>query len=640
MKYNQYVSLIQELEQSAAASKGWYEFRVFLLIALGYGYFVGLILLLIAPIAVVGLGVWFAPGQVWSVVLQLAKLWWILVPGLGLYFGFLGSAVRAITAKAPFPEGTELKPSDAPKLFSFVRETCKELKARKPKKILVDDSFNAAVVTMPRFGIFGRKVVILLGLPLMKSLSPKQFEAVLAHEIGHISGKHGSFAKWAYQMREAWGRLIDAEETTGHKFSTLYKKFVEWFFPFFTAYSFVLMREHEKEADREAARLIGSKELGEALILLETKARSLNEDYWVSIHKENIANAVPTKQIFSRMLAFLADPDPAASNRSFENAVAVKTDFSDTHPSLADRLRLIGYWTDGELPNLPEPPKTEAAIEFLGSEIERLTAQFNEAWDQQAAEKWNDRHEHFRESQKRVDALEEKRGLADLTFGELREMAQLNMENGGIAAAMPVIEEAANKFPDEALAWFDLGGGRLAMDDETGLAYLEKATGLDAKLKYEAYQAAFTFLKSKGRNDEAAKYISLLEEQEELYEKAEAERKTASPSDQFGVHDLSIEFIDSIPRKLAGLDEVTAIFAANKIVTYFPDVPFRVLFIELRGKQKGDSDAKNILDIITDRLNNGEVNWFTILDANWGIAGKAITEIPGARVYAGISEND
>lgn len=101
---------------------------------------------------------------------------------------------------------------------------------------------------MPKLGIFGRKVILLLGLPMMKALSPEQLKAVLAHEIGHISGKHGLFTKWAYQMREAWGRLIESQELAGHKFSFLYKKFVEWYFPYFTAYSFVLMREHEREA--------------------------------------------------------------------------------------------------------------------------------------------------------------------------------------------------------------------------------------------------------------------------------------------------------------------------------------------------------------------------------------------------------
>ncbi|KXK01512.1 MAG: peptidase M48, Ste24p [Acidobacteria bacterium OLB17] len=357
MKFDQYISLIRGLEKSAASNRGWYEIRVMLLTMLGYGYFFGLILLMFAPIAIVAIGFWYAPATTWDQILLLTRLWWLIVPGLTMYFGFLGTAVLAITAKVPDPEGTEIQRSEAPKLFEFVNTACKELKAKKPKKILIDDSFNAAVVTMPKLGIFGRKVILLLGLPMMKALSPEQLKAVLAHEIGHISGKHGLFTKWAYQMREAWGRLIESQELAGHKFSFLYKKFVEWYFPYFTAYSFVLMREHEREADREAVNLVGKTALGEALILVETKERSLAEEFWAAVREENITNDKPTLQIFSRMIAALSVEDPDRSRPSLEKALAVPTDLEDTHPSLADRLRAIGYWTDGELPPTPRQVK-------------------------------------------------------------------------------------------------------------------------------------------------------------------------------------------------------------------------------------------------------------------------------------------
>ena len=203
--------------------------------------FLALILLVLIPIGGIVLLIWTAPEQMTKILLYTIKIWWVLIPGLAL-LGFIGSAIKAITAKVPDPEGTELSRSEASELFELVERTCKELRAKKPAKILVVDELNAAVVTMPRFGIFGQKVLLLVGLPLMKALSPDQFKAVLAHEVGHISGKHGSFAKWAYQMREAWGRLIDSQEANSHKFASLYKNFVDWFFPYYTAYSFVLMQ--------------------------------------------------------------------------------------------------------------------------------------------------------------------------------------------------------------------------------------------------------------------------------------------------------------------------------------------------------------------------------------------------------------
>lgn len=635
MKFDQYFSLVQSLEISAAKNRGFYQFKVFLLTILGYVYFVGLILMMFVPvIAVAGL-LWLSPEAVGRLLLVTAKIWWVLIPGLGLYFGFIGSAVKSITAKVPDPDGIELTKADAAELFDFVSKTCSALRSKKPVKILVTDNFNAGVVTMPRFGIFGRKVMLLIGLPLMKALSPEQFKAVLAHEIGHISGKHGAFAKWAYQMREAWGRLIDSQAETKHRFSSLYQGFVDWFFPYFTAYSFVLMREHEKDADKEAAQLVGKQALGEALILIETKALSLDEEFWRDIHKENLVSEKPSERIFTRMVESLAFVNPDRGVSSLSKVLAVPTDFNDSHPALADRLRLIGYWTFGELPEIPPTFEMDGATYFLGAATERFAAKFDSDWDEQAKKTWKTRHEHFQESDKRVRELEEKRG--ELTLEELRELSQRLTEKDGLLAASAVIEEAADRFPDEAVGWYNLGLLRLAQDDETGLAHLEKSAKMDNGFKIDANQLAFDYLRGKGRIDEARKYARDIDEQTEIIQKAQKERANIFPEDKFEIHDLPKEFLDSIPPKLAGLDEVIALYAVRKVVQYMPEFPYHVLFIDFvkkgRLKNRDAADPSTILSIVRDRLNSGEFQMFALLHGQWAGTKYYLDKIPGARIY-------
>jgi Zn-dependent protease with chaperone function len=633
MNYEQYTALIQELEKSAASNRRFYEFKIFLLTALGYGYFIGLILLLFIPIPLVGLLLWNSPEQVWRLLLFGAKLWWALIPGLAIYFGFIGAAVKAITAKVPDPEGTELTRSQAPKLFEFVDRTCAELKAKKPSKVLVTDSFNAAVATMPRFGIFGQKVFLLLGLPLMRALSPEQFEAVLAHEIGHISGKHGSFAKWAYQMREAWGRLIESQDETDHKLSSLYKKFVDWFFPYFSAYSFVMMREHEKDADREASKIVGSRPLGEALILLETKGRKLEDDFWREVHEENIASDKPTERMFTRMLDSLAFVGEEHAAQTLSKAVAIPTDYNDSHPALADRLKLMGYWTSGDLPILPGPVENDAATHFLGQETNAFVAEFDTSWDQQARQTWKERHDHFRESNERLSELEKKQASDEISLDDLREMAQRITEKDGIKAAAQVVEQAAEKFPDDGVALYNLGLLRLAQDDESGLSLLERAAELDRTLKYDVSQLSFEFLRGKGRLDEAKKYARDIEDQNVNFERANKERATVNLTDSFEPHDLPDEFLETIPRKLAGMEEIVSLYAAHKVVEHFPESPFRVLFIELRPKRRDDADGKTVFDIVVDRLSTGEFAYFALLDSSWWKVKNQLDQIQGARFY-------
>lgn len=637
MRYERYISLIQKLEKSAAENPGWYQFKVFLLMVLGYGYFGFLIVLLFVPVLAVGGLFLLAPGQIGKLLLYTAKIWWALIPGLGAYFGFIGSALRSVTASVGDPGGVELSASDAPELFDFVKRAAVELKARKPSKILVDDRFNAAVVTIPRFGIFGQKVLLIVGLPLMRSLSPEQFRAVIAHEIGHISGKHGAFAKWAYQMTEAWNRLLESQAAVEHKFAALYQGFIDRFIPYFSAYSFVLMREHERDADRDAVSLTGARPLGEALILMDTKSIYIAEDFWPGMHKENIERETPPERLFTRLVESLASVSADRAAGSLQQALAVPTDLNDTHPALADRLRLIGYWTSGDQPEIPGGAHEDAAAYYLREFVQKITAQYDDEWDEHSRKPWRERYDVFQETQKRLAEIEQKRETEVLSHEEMRELARLLTELEGISAARPVIEEAAEKFPDDAVAWYNLGAVRLEQGDETGLALLEKAAAIDPSFRFDIDQISFSFLRSKGRLEEAKTYANSIDDRAEIFAKAEKERNLLLPGDKFEMHDLPQDLLDSIPPKLVGLDEITALYAVHKKVEHLPEHPFRVLFVGVRKKgrfrNRNDADPSTILKIVRDRINNEEFHAVVVLTGKWAGTRYYLDRIPGARFF-------
>ena len=216
MKYEKYISLIKGLEVSAASNRSLYELKVIALASLGYLYFIGLIVLFAAvPVVLIAIAL-LAPDTILRILLWTVKLWWAALPVLAFYFGFLGAAIKAVFAKAPEPEGRTLERSEAPALFDFIYKTSAALKAPTPKKIFISDEFNAGVITVPRFGLFGTRSYMSLGLPVMSALSAEQFNAVIAHEIGHISGKHGGFGKWGYQVQESWARFLEAQDVEDH----------------------------------------------------------------------------------------------------------------------------------------------------------------------------------------------------------------------------------------------------------------------------------------------------------------------------------------------------------------------------------------------------------------------------------------
>src|SRR5262249_15523118 len=154
-----------------------------------------------------------------------------------------------------------LKRADAEPLFELARTFSRKLKAPKPHTILLTGDFNAGVVQVPRFGLFGwPKNYLLVGMPLMQALSPEQFRGVIAHEFGHLSGKHGHFGSSIYRIRQTWDQLMNTLESRKHWGTAVFSKFLQWYVPYFNAYTFVLVRAQEYEADRSAAAIVGARQ--------------------------------------------------------------------------------------------------------------------------------------------------------------------------------------------------------------------------------------------------------------------------------------------------------------------------------------------------------------------------------------------
>lgn len=595
MKYEKYVSLIKHLENYAAENPKLYQYRVAGLALLGYSYIVGLILLcLLLPLSIL-IALVFLPDVILRLFLLLLKLWWLLLPAVAVFFSFMSGAIHSLTAKVPEPLGNEIERGDAPRLFEFVEKTCGELKAQRPEKILVNDVFNASVVTIPRFGIFGRKVYLNLGLPLMYALSPEQFQAVLTHEIGHISGRHGAFSKWAYQLHETWRRFIESQELQQHKLSTLYEKFVNWFFPYFSAYLFVLMRKHEREADDYTVQLVGAKPLGEALINLEVKGTMLSQNFWQEVFEENTKKTEPPTELFSRMALAFRTQDAKTETQNLTKFVDIKTDYSDTHPSLAERLKAAGYWTKGDLPKLPEPNRENAAEIYLGNLLEKYARQFNREWQEKISKNWKTNFDYLQNAQKRLEELTEKETLS---AEELFEKAGLVAERQGNAAAFPIVRQVLEIQPEHAEANYILGGMLLEKDDESGFEYLNKAMRLDPRWKLAASEVAFNYLRLKGRHEEAKPYIENIEGQQEIIQKAENERRSVNPTDNFEPHQLSVEALEAIVKKISYHEEVETAYLVCKTVRYFPEVPLHVLFLTLKKNLPKGSGAVSAQDVI------------------------------------------
>jgi hypothetical protein len=126
------------------------------------------------------------------------------VKRIGIVGAFLYLVGRPLWIRIEPPTGIEINERQAPELFVTINELRRKLGAPGFDHVLITDELNAAILQLPRLGIFGwPRNYLMIGLPLMKSLTCEQFKAVLAQEFGHLAKDHGIVSHSIYRQPPA-----------------------------------------------------------------------------------------------------------------------------------------------------------------------------------------------------------------------------------------------------------------------------------------------------------------------------------------------------------------------------------------------------------------------------------------------------
>lgn len=558
-------SLVQRLEHEAAANPIAYRRKLGALAFLGYGYIALVVTLLIGGAVVL---VWGA--AVSHTLLLLGKLGWALLVLIYL-------VLRAMWVSLEPPQGRVLSDRECPELFNLVDELRVKGRAPRVDRVVVTADFNAAIVQHPRFGVFGgTRNYLILGLPLMQSLSEAEFRAVVAHEFGHLSGAHGHFGAWIYRLRTGWARLLSALHAHNHWGAALFTWFFNWYAPLFSAYSFVQARQQEYEADRMSVAAVGRDATGSALLRVNTQGEFLGDTFWPNILKHADSEPIPTVSPFSMLGASLKLRDPTATpERSLAKALAQRTGYSDTHPCLSDRLKAIGVE-----PYLPGPVATSAAEALLGSALEGLRRELDDRWRAGVREWWTKRHQYASESRARLASLEHKAESESLTEEEHWDRARFTEEFGSSDAAMTLYGQLLERNPAHVGALWRRGQLLLARDDPQGIEQLSAAARIDPKLEQPACAAVVGFHRRHGREVEAQEYEKRYWELSEQGELARRERARVSSDERFLPHGLDAASIATFARSLEQVGGVKRAWLARKALRFQPERPLYVLGIQ------------------------------------------------------------
>ena len=572
-------ALVTSLERLGREDPEALRRRVRWLVALGYGYVFGCLLLVVGTLVALLVMVVMTRATLWAwkIIIALAALVYVMLKALWIH--------------VPAPEGEVLRKEDAPRFWRRVEEIRRALKAPRADVVLLTRDYNAAVTQVPRFGIFGAETTYLIvGLPLMYALEPRHLDAVLAHEFGHLSGSHPKVGLRVFHVGSTWGKLQAHLGENGNWGRFMFNRFFRWYVPRLNAHAFALCRDDEFAADADAARVTSPRSAGQALAAL--RVRGVRYDrFWSAIRSRLEHESMPPAQSWSAIPQWIADGESLPERATWlAEELRRESLVEDTHPSLRARLSALKVLEAGRAPDaallteLVLPLRTTSADHYLGSLATKRLEAWEKAWLGDVTTQWAAQHEAMRAERARAEELSARESAGPpLTADETWELANALLRLDGADAAMVWLERAVAANSASAEAHFVLARELLARLDPAGVPLMHRAMDLDL----EAVPAGTELLRSYhaaigDRDALAATEIESESRYEHLHEAA-TERSTVSKKDALTRPDLSAADRQQLV-KAASVRGVKALWIARKQTKRVTGKQVLVILIEPSSK--------------------------------------------------------
>lgn len=623
-----FAQTVARLERRSAAHPRLYLAQVALVALLGFA-------LILALVAGAGLGLVALLGLVVAVLVsgggallllfKLGKL--LLLLGVPLWF-LMRQSMAALFTRLPAPQGQPLTRAQAPALWAALDGMRSRLRGPRVHQVLLDDAMNAAVVQRPLLGLIGfPRNHLILGLPLLEAMTPDEALAVVAHEYGHLAGAHGRFGAFIYRLRRSWAGVAGVAQQWQGFFGRLLGRAVGAYAPWFNAYTFVLARANEYQADRSGADLVGARVMADAL-KRSNLAGPQHQAFLGEVFAQVAEQPHPPADLALRWSQLAAGSD-ARAQRWLSDALDHVGDVADTHPTLRQRLAALAQ-LDAAAEAPPPRQGPSAAEAWLGTALPALREQFQRQWHAAVADGWQQRHQEIAQQRSRLATLRaQARRSGDEEFERLR-LTSLLEPAADLRADLAAL---LARQPEHAAAEYLLALAELAHDDADGLARLDRLMARDPEATLPACERAHAWCLAQGQASRAEAYAARWRERATLEQARRAQAERLDPA-----HALAPAALDDGPRQavaavLQRLDRrgIRALYLVRRVLPADPQHGSWVLGLDIAWWQRRLGRQKAIVQRVA------AADWplplFVVpLHGDNARYGRRLRKVPGARL--------
>jgi hypothetical protein len=307
-------------------------------------------------------------------------LWWIT---LSIFFGHISINILNIDFAAM--PGLKIKRKSAGRLFLLLDKIKAEYPQPKIHQIIITEPFELKLVKIPHFGIpiFTHNTLV-IGLPLMLTMSPNQLKCLLTREIIQYSKSRHKFANWFNQLRESWDRyriVLKQRACIGHQvlygFFTLYS-------PIYNAVSVPAHITDELTADRNALDLINSDELLSAFQAKLIAQLYIEKHFWPEISRLNCTIS-PFNRLYRTAKTALSQNN---SEMWLQQQNLFVDNTADNYPSLQQRMENLGSSSI----KLPPDLKQTAAEYYFQNHLAKIIRMSDNNWLEKRCKSYGPAH--------------------------------------------------------------------------------------------------------------------------------------------------------------------------------------------------------------------------------------------------------
>jgi hypothetical protein len=305
---------------------------------------------------------------------------WILFSAL-LFLLLLSIAISMTLIRLKFtpPHGPELRRDR----YSHLYQVIDDIRAhyRSPflhvDRVILCDSFEISLVKTPRIALpFLFTRTLLIGLPVLQTMKPTDFRALLARELARASMRHHYIARWLVSLLPVWKHYLRATKKAGWWALPVY-----WFFRTYTRlYETVicaLLKTDILQAEHDVLDLINDQDFlkvvtGEAVV-----REYINNSYWPKIRKIALRSGRSKMTPHASMTKVIRKLSRTRRFTSMVEAAWQKpVDPESSSVSLGERIHNLGH----HKPYPPTPLEKTAAEDYLGAYLPTIIKVMDKKW--------------------------------------------------------------------------------------------------------------------------------------------------------------------------------------------------------------------------------------------------------------------